>query len=62
MISSYKVVSLLRLDQKCCNNSWSGIDKAGLECVKIENPAQAAPMVSFSCWRELRSSCRREAI
>jgi hypothetical protein len=62
MISSYRADFLLRLDQKCCNNTWSGIDKAELKCVKIKNLAQAAPMVSFSCWRELRSSCHREAI
>ena len=62
MISSYRADSLLRLDQKCYNNTWSGIDKAGLECVKIENLAQASPMVSLSCWRELRIPHRREAI
>jgi len=33
MISSYRTDSLLRLDQKCYNNTWSGIDKARLECV-----------------------------
>ena len=36
MISSYRADSLLRLDQKCCNNTWFGVDKSGLECVKIE--------------------------
>jgi len=49
MISRYRVDSLLRLDQKCCNNTWSSIDKARLECVNIENLAQVTPMVSFSC-------------
>ena len=39
VISSYRADSLLRLDQQCYNNTWSGIDKAGLECVKIENLA-----------------------
>ena len=62
MISTYRADSLLRLDQKCCNNTWSSVDKAGLECDKIENLAQAAPMVSFSCSRELGISCRREVI
>ena len=34
--SSYRADSLLRPNQKCCNNTWSSIDKAGLECAKIE--------------------------
>ena len=61
-ISSCRVDSLLRPNQKCYNNTWFGIDKFGPECVRSENLAQAAPMVSFSfCWK-LRISCRREAI
>ena len=61
-ISSCRADSLLRPNQKCCNNTWFGIDKSGLECVRIQNLAQTTPMVSFSfCWR-LRISCRREAI
>jgi hypothetical protein len=46
-------------------NTWGvtiGINKARPECVKIGDLAQAAPMVSFSHWRELRISCHREAI
>ena len=62
VISSYIVDSLLRPSQKCCNNTWFGMDKSGLECARSENLAQAAPMVSFSfCWK-LRISCHREAI
>ena len=61
-ISSYRADSLVRPNQKCCNNTWLGKDKSGPECVKTKNLAQAAPMVSFSCWRKLRISCRREAI
>ena len=61
-ISSCRADSLLRSNQKCCNNTWFGIDKSRPECVKIENLSQAAPMVSFSfCWK-LRISCCREAI
>jgi hypothetical protein len=29
VISSYRVDSLLRPNQKCCNNTWFGIDKFG---------------------------------
>jgi hypothetical protein len=36
VISSYRVDSLLRPNQKFCNNTWFGIDKAGLECAKIK--------------------------
>jgi hypothetical protein len=62
VISSYRADSLLRTNQKCCNNTWFGINKSGLECARSENLAQAAPMVSFSfCWK-WRISCRREAI
>ena len=35
--SSYRADSLPRPNQKCCNNTWFGVDKSGLECVKIEN-------------------------
>ena len=34
--SSYRADSLPRPNQKCCNNTWFGVDKSGLECVKIE--------------------------
>ena len=62
VISSYRVDSLLRPNQKCCNSTWFGIDKSGPKCVMSENLAQAAPMVSFSfCWK-LRISYHREAI
>ena len=37
VMSSCRADSLLRPNQKCCNNTWLGIDKSGLECVKIEN-------------------------
>jgi len=37
VISSCRVDSLLRPSQKCCNNTWFGIDKSGLECVRFEN-------------------------
>ena len=61
-MSSYRVDSLLRPNQKCCNNTWFGIDKFGLEHDRIENLSQAAPMVSFSfCWK-LSISCHRAAI
>ena len=61
-ISSCRADSLLRPNQKCCNSTWFGIDKSGLECARSENLAQAAPMVSFSfCWK-LRISYHREAI
>jgi hypothetical protein len=61
-ISSYKVDSLLRPNQKCCNSTWFGADKSRPECVRSENLAQAAPMVSFSfCWK-LRISYRRAVI
>jgi hypothetical protein len=54
--------SLLSPNQKCCNNTWLGIDKLGLERVRIEEQSQAAPIISFSfCWK-LRISCRRAAI
>jgi len=46
VISSCRVDSLLRPSQKCCNNTWFGIDKSGLECVRIENMSQATPIVS----------------
>jgi len=62
VISSCRVDSLLRPSQKCCNNTWFGIDESRPERVRIKNLSQAAPMVSFSfCWK-LRISCRREAI
>ena len=48
-ISSCRVDSLLRPNQKCCNSTWFGIDKSGLECARSENLAEAAPMLSFSC-------------
>ena len=52
VISSYRVDSLLRPNQKCYNSTWFGIDKSGPECARSENLAQAAPMVSFSfCWK-----------
>ena len=35
--SSCRADSLLRPNQKCCNNTWLGIDKSGPERVKIEN-------------------------
>ena len=47
MISSCRANSLLRPNQKCCNSTWFGIDKSGLECARSENLAEAAPMVSF---------------
>ena len=37
MISNCRADSLLRPSQKCCNNTWFGVDKLGLECVRIEN-------------------------
>ena len=37
VISIYRTDSLLRPNQKCYNNTWSGIDKARLECAKVEN-------------------------
>ena len=62
VISSCRVDSLLRPSQKCCNNTWFGIDESRPERVRIKNLSQAAPMVSFSfCWK-LRISYRREAI
>ena len=62
VMSSCRADSLLSPNQKCCNNTWLGIDKSGPENVRIENLSQAAPMVSFSfCWK-LRISCRRAAI
>ena len=36
-MSSYRTDSLLRPNQKCCNNTRFGIDKSGPERVKIEN-------------------------
>ena len=61
-ISSCRVDSLLRPNQKCCNSTWFGIDKSRPECARSENMAQVSPMVSVSfCWK-LRISCRREAI
>ena len=47
VISSCRADSLLRPNQKCCNSTWFGIDKSGLECARSENLAEAAPMVSF---------------
>ena len=58
----HRADSLLSPNKKCWNNTWLGIDKSGLECVRIENWSQAAPMVSFSFCRKLRISCRRAAI
>ena len=37
VISSYRADSLLRPNQKCCNNTWFGIDKSGPDHVKNEN-------------------------
>ena len=61
-MSSCSANCLLRPNQKCCNNSWLGIDKSGPECDRIENLSLATPMVSFSfCWK-LSISCHRAAI
>jgi hypothetical protein len=61
-MSSCRVDSLLRPNQKCYSNTWFGIDKSGTERDRIENLSQAAPMVFFSfCWK-LSMSCRRAAI
>ena len=37
VMSSCRADSLLSPNQKCCNNTWMGIDKSGPERVKIEN-------------------------
>ena len=47
-ISSCRIDSLLRPNQKCYNSTWFGIDKSRPECVRSENQAQATPIVSFS--------------
>jgi len=61
-ISSCRVDSLLRPNQKCCNSTWFGIDKSRLDIVRIEKWSQAAPMVSFTfCWK-LMISYHRAAI
>ena len=61
-MSSCRADSLLSPNQKCYKSTWLGIDKSGLDLVKIENLSQAAPMVFFSfCWK-LSISCRRAAI
>ena len=61
-MSSYRVDSFLRPNQKCCTSTWLGIDKSGSDLVKIENLSQAAPMVSFSFCSKLSISCRRAVI
>jgi hypothetical protein len=61
-ILSCRVDSLLRPSQKCCNNTWLGIDKFWLDLDRIEKLSQATPMDSFSfCWK-LRISCCRAVI
>ena len=61
-ISSCRADSLLSPNQKCKSNTRLGIDKSRLGCVRIENQAQAAPIVSFSfCWK-LRISYRKATI
>jgi hypothetical protein len=61
-ISSYRADFLLRPNQKCCNNTWFGIDKSRPEHDRIKNLSQVAPNVSFSFYWKLRISCRREVI
>jgi hypothetical protein len=62
VMSSYSVDTLLSPNQKCCNNTWLGIDKPRPERVRIEKQSQAIPMVSFSfCWK-LMISCHRATI
>ena len=53
-MSNCRADSLCSPSQKCCNNTWLGIDKSGPEWVRIKNLSQAAPMVSFSCCWKLR--------
>ena len=61
-MSSYRVDSLLRPNQKCCNSTWFGIDKSRPDLDRIEKRSQATPMVSLSfCWK-LSISCRRAVI
>ena len=62
VISSCRADLLLRPNQKCCSNTWFGKDKSRPGSVRIENLAQTAPIVFFSCWRKLRISCHRKAI
>ena len=38
-MSSCRADSLLSPNQKCWNNTWSGIDKSGPACVSCENLA-----------------------
>jgi hypothetical protein len=35
-ISSCRTDSLLRPNQKCCNSTWFGIDKSGIDLDRIE--------------------------
>ena len=37
VMSSCRADSLLNPNQKCCNNTWLGIDKSRSERVRIEN-------------------------
>ena len=61
-ISSCRADSLLSPNQKCYKSPWLGIDKSGLDLIKIKNLSQAAPIVSFSfCWK-WSISCHRVAI
>jgi hypothetical protein len=42
--SRYRSDSMSRPKQNRCNNTLSGKDKCGPECIKTENLAQAAPI------------------
>ena len=55
-VSSIMADSLLSPNQKCCNSTWLGIDKSGLDLVKVVNLSQASPWDSFSSGRKLRIS------
>jgi hypothetical protein len=46
-ISSYTTDFLLRPNQKCCNSTWFGIEKFGLDLDSIEKRFHAAPMFSI---------------
>ena len=61
-MSSYRVESLLRRNQKYCNNTWLGIDKSRPKLDRVENLSQATPIVSLTCCWKLSISCRRAAI